>query len=740
MKNLRRFFIIPFIMLFALNVYAQPVKAKVKGQVINKENQTPVAYANISILGSKKGTACDSTGRFNLTLPTGEYDLEISAIGFKPLFKTIDLVNNKYSLILIKLRPAIITYTEDILVYGEKETLQNMEWFNSTDDLIQKAEGVSMIRRANFALEPTIRGMSAGRIGLMVDGMKMFGACIDRMDPVTAYVETENLEKLEVSKGSFDMTQALSLGGTINLITHKPEFNQILYLESEIGYESVSNLKKIRGMINFADSSLAIRATISLKKSEDFFAGENLRVLQSGYYKNNYKIDMTKLFNTNHVLEFSFIGDNAEDIGYPPLLMDTRQTKSQIFRIEHTWQNPTSFINSLSSKLYYNRIDHWMDDYEREVSARVIMPDMYMPMFGKTKTIGLVEQIDFRVTNRHQLNLIFDLYRLSAFADMKMISIFPDVSEAYLINLGDIQLYSFATVVDHNWILSEKTRVRTNIRYDYSPRDLENEFGRRQLTGFWDIGKLKNNYSVISFSSSVEYSITNKQVVQLSLALNHRLPTHIENYGFFLYEITDGFFYTGNPQLKPEQSRQIELAVTQMFHPFNIQAKVYFIDVKDYIGGLLSSGDFKIYSNIASALITGAEIHGNIRITHQLNFYASAEYTYGQNRTLKEPLPFIPPLEAKIGLNFQKNSFGLGINCRIVSNQNRIAFHSTLEDITGSFFLLNFNSRVKLINNLSAYFGVDNIFDKLYHEHLSINNFPSRGRNIYGGLIFDFGI
>ena len=60
-----------------------------------------------------------------------------------------------------------------------------------------------------------------------------------------------------------------------------------------------------------------IRATISLKKSEDFFAGENLKVLQSGYYKNNYKIDMTKLFNTNHVLEFSFIGDNAEDIGYP---------------------------------------------------------------------------------------------------------------------------------------------------------------------------------------------------------------------------------------------------------------------------------------------------------------------------------------------------------------------------------------------------------------------------------------
>jgi len=724
---------------FSFNLYAQPVKAMVNGQVINKADNTPVAYANIIVLGSKYGAACDSMGVFNFTLVPGDYDLEISAIGFKSVSKSITLVNDQDLFLEIKLPSSIITYSEDILVYGEKETLQNMEWFNSTDDIIQEAEGVSMIRRANFALEPTIRGMSAGRIGLMVDGMKIFGACIDRMDPVTAYVETENLKKLEVSKGSFDMTQSLSLGGTINLITLKPEFNQILSLESEIGYESVSNLKKIRGLINFADSSLAIRASISLKKSDDFFAGGNLRILQSGYYKNNYKIDMTKLFSTNHVLEFSFIGDNAKDIGYPPILMDARQTKSQIFRIEHTWQNPISFINSINSKLYFNRIDHWMDDYERDVSARVIMPDMYMPMFGKTRTIGLIEQIDIRLTNKHKINLIFDHYRLSAFADMRMISIFPGVSEAYLMNLGDILLYNIASIIDHNWSPSNKIQVRTNIRYDYSQRDIENDFGRRQLQGFWKIDNLKNNYSVISFSSSVEYSISNNQVVQLSLALNHRLPTHIENYGFFLYEITDGFFYTGNPQLKPEQSRQIELAVTKMFHPFNIQAKVYYIDVKDYIGGLISSDEFKIYSNMASALITGAEVLGNIRITNQLDFYTSAEYTYGQNRTLKEPLPFIPPLEAKIGLNFQNNSFGLGINCRIVSNQNRIAFYSTLEDVTGSFFLLNFNSRVKLIKNLSAYFGVDNIFDKLYHEHLSINNFPSRGRNIYGGFTFNFG-
>ena len=396
----------------SINVFAQSSRVTLRGEVINEINNIPVAYANIIVTGTKFGTACDSSGIFYLSLPPDQYELEISAIGFISQHQTIDLVKNKHPHILAKLSPAIIEYAEEILVYGEKESFYGMDSHISTDEIIQNVEGVSMIRRANFALEPIIRGMSACRVGLVVDGMKIFGGCIDRMDPVTAYVETENLEKLEVSKGSFDMTQALSLGGTINLITQKPKFNQTFTLESEVGYESVSNLQKIRGLVNYADSSMAIRTTYSMKKSEDFFAGGNRRIYQSGYYKNNYKFDITKLFSNNHSLEFSFIGDNAKDIGYPPLLMDARQTKSQIFRIEHNWHNPFLSINSISSKLYYNRIDHWMDDYERVVSERIIMPDMYMPMYGKTRTIGLIEQIDFSFTNKHQINIIFDLYRL----------------------------------------------------------------------------------------------------------------------------------------------------------------------------------------------------------------------------------------------------------------------------------------------------------------------------------------
>jgi iron complex outermembrane receptor protein len=739
MISLKTTFIITILMFSTLKGYGQPANTTVTGQVLKLENNRPVPYANVIVSGTRYGTACDSAGIFKLVLGQGEHELEISAIGFKPVLNTITIDNTEPLQIVILLPTAIINYSEEILVYGQKESIQNMEWFNSNEDLINRVEGVSMIRRANFAMEPTIRGMSGGRLGVMVDGMKIFGACIDRMDPVTAYVETDNLEKLTVTKGAFDMTKALSLGGTINMITNKPAFNQSLFFRTEVGYESVSELKKVRALINYADSSTAFRATFSVKKSKDFLAGQSHRIFQSGYFKNNYKFDVTKIISVNQTLELSFIGDNARDIGYPPLLMDARQTKSQIFRLEHNWHNPFSLLKSISSKLYYNRIDHWMDDYDREVTTRVVMPDMYMPMYGKTKTLGLVEQINIIVGN-HQFDLIFDFYRLSAFADMKMISIFQGVSDAYLINLGDILLDHIAAVVNYNWIISERSWIRTNMRYDHSSRDIKNEFGRRQLKGFWDLDELKKDYSFLSISSSMEYNIANNQTITLSLALSHRLPTHIENYGFFLYEITDGYFYTGNPQIKPEQSRQIELSLSQVFNPINFHMKVYYFNIKDYISGLLFSDEFKIYSNIASVILAGGEIGGNVNLTGSLSLYASAEYTYGQNHTLNEPLPFIPPLEGHFGLNYQQKSLGFNLDCRVVKNQNRIAIYSTLEDVTNGFVLVNLHSRIQLLKNLQARFGMENIFDILYHEHLSINNFPGRGRNIYGGLTFKFGI
>src|SRR5690606_7757114 len=53
-----------------------------------------------------------------------------------------------------------------------------------TDKLLEQTPRVTLIKRGNFAQEPTIRGLNQGQMTISIDGMRIFGACTDRMDPI----------------------------------------------------------------------------------------------------------------------------------------------------------------------------------------------------------------------------------------------------------------------------------------------------------------------------------------------------------------------------------------------------------------------------------------------------------------------------------------------------------------------------------------------------------------------------
>src|SRR5690625_6833347 len=71
--------------------------------------------------------------------------------------------------------------------------------------------------------------------------------------------------------------------------------------------------------------------------------------------------------------------------------MDTRRADAHIGGLEHHWHNPDTeiLITSVNTNLYWNRVEHLMDDYDRDVASREVMQGMYMPMYGETTTFGL---------------------------------------------------------------------------------------------------------------------------------------------------------------------------------------------------------------------------------------------------------------------------------------------------------------------------------------------------------------
>ncbi len=151
--------------------------------------------------------------------------LRISSLGYASVIVHIDPALRERGELTVRLAPSIID-VDEVMVKGDRARLSDPSSSthnqNATEDLMDRIPGADFIQRANFAWEPVIRGMNGGQVGLVIDGMKVVGACIDRMDPTSAYVEVENLERLELTKGGFDLNTGSQIGGSINLMTEKP--------------------------------------------------------------------------------------------------------------------------------------------------------------------------------------------------------------------------------------------------------------------------------------------------------------------------------------------------------------------------------------------------------------------------------------------------------------------------------------------------------------------------------------
>ncbi|MBX2943562.1 MAG: TonB-dependent receptor plug domain-containing protein [Cyclobacteriaceae bacterium] len=179
-------------------------------------------------------------------------------------------------------------------IQTEADTLQNFYRANqsaNTEDILSRMNGVYLIRRSAYGQEPVIRGMSAGQINVTIDGMRMFSACTDKMDPVTIYVEPQNLKSIDASLGTNGNSMGSTIGGGLNLRLAEPILNQKRVSgRAGGGYQSVSNGFNYFTDANFSQPNSAYRASFIYRKNQNYKAGNGQTVNFSQFEKINFSI------------------------------------------------------------------------------------------------------------------------------------------------------------------------------------------------------------------------------------------------------------------------------------------------------------------------------------------------------------------------------------------------------------------------------------------------------------------
>jgi TonB-dependent receptor len=223
--------------LFTAFSFAQ-TKSVIKGKITDKDmNNAPLAFANVSVKGSSNGVTTNEKGEYFISLPSGEYVLVFSFIGYETIEKIIDLKPNQtieinvslgsggYKLDDVVIKSVKKRNTETAILTEIKEAKQVVSAISAeqmskgTDgnaaQAIQRIPGITIVD-GKFVM---IRGLSERYNNVLINGSLAPSTEIDKRTFSFDLVPTGLLDKMVIYKtGSADKPGDFS-GGIISLNT-----------------------------------------------------------------------------------------------------------------------------------------------------------------------------------------------------------------------------------------------------------------------------------------------------------------------------------------------------------------------------------------------------------------------------------------------------------------------------------------------------------------------------------------
>ncbi|MNR99496.1 Vitamin B12 transporter BtuB [compost metagenome] len=631
----------------------------------------------------------------------------------------------------------------EVIVIGKKTQLYQKQAkpLATVDDYLQQSAKVDMIKRGGYAWEPIINSMATERTLVTIDGMRVFGACTDKMDPITSYVEVSNLSEATVKSGQQASCHGATIGGGIDLKRNRSGFiNQGWEASVNTGFETNSNQKIVGSAVNYTDSLFYVDTDFMYRDAGNYSAGNNQEVLYSQFRKFNISATSGFSFDKNKLIEGSLIYDKATDVGYPALPMDVSLAEALITSLKFEYAPQSSKIDNWETKIYYNTITHKMDDTKR--------PDVpvHMDMPGWSDTYGFYSKVSGLAKNHHFVIDLNSFYNRSI-AEMTMYPSDPNENLMFMYTWPDVRTWYSSVFLEDTVVLNEYSNLKFSTSIANHFNEVANQLGLESLQIFYpNMGDSKNRI-LKSISSTYLYG-NNGFEYSFGLAYGDRAPSVSEGYGFYLFNSFDTYDYIGNPELKNERSLEGNVSVGCKTGKLATSVSSSYFHISDYIVGkpddsllpmTIGASGVKIYTALDYATIFNADFKVEYELTDDFKWKGQLVYSYGKDYE-KENLPFVSPLRYTSSLNYRKNKFSAEVAVQGNATQTQYSpFYG--EDRTPDYAIVNVASGYsfnfeKSKWNLSA--GIENILDTYYSTFSDWNNIPRKGRNFFVNVAIGF--
>lgn len=633
-----------------------------------------------------------------------------------------------------------ITLVDKVEVKGSKKKMEtNMKMSVSVDEFLASSDKISFIKRGAYAWEPLLNNMSTERSVVTIDGMRIFGACTDKMDPVTSYLESNTLSSIDIKSGQEGSSHGATIAGSIDLKRKSTPFglekkwNGTYQTGFEFNNKQFFNL----GNISYSGKKLVVDGSISFRNAGNYDDGNNKEVNHSQYNKFNTGIGIAYKTSPLSSVRIDAIFDMAKNVGFPALPMDLWLSRAMITSASYRQLFKESLIRSWDTKIYYNTIEHYMDDTKRPENL------VHMDMPGWSTTYGLVSSVSLK-KEKYTSAIELNMFNNTSIAEMRMYPQDRKNRTMFAYSWPWVTTRFAGISMNNNWEISDKSRLSFGVSLGLN----YNESKYVEFNWIFHPGAPQQKTRILPGLHAGYQFTENNFSFSVGTGYGHRAPSVSEGYGYYIYNSFDRYDYIGNPDLKNEISYETNAGAGFKNEKMSIEAKVNYFYIQDYIiGKILSLGSpmnyqsvgVKAYTSLDHATLFNMALNAGYSILPELHWKGTLTYARGRDDKGKN-LPFIRPLSYLTSLHFTHQNFGVqtSVNGDFIQRNYSPEYG---EDQTPAYAIWNFSVNYTFnIKKLKTVFqiGAENLLNTYYSTYADWGNIPRMGRNIYTSLKFNF--
>lgn len=721
--NIRRIFLALILAsFFNLPAIAQSSgSATLRGTVTLGESGKPVHNVLITIVQLKRTVNTDDDGNYEITgLPPGRYDVVAQLDRNPDMTRTADLTSGDatldFQIELSTLREEV-TITATGTEQAVSSSIQSVEVLGSVDlakkspvSLGEALDGELGVSKRSFGpgtARPVLRGFDGDRVLVLQDGGRIGGLGFQSGDHAEP-VDVLTVEKVEIVKGPATLLYGSNaIGGVVNTISghdspHKGMNGYVTGVAGTNGGQGGGS-----GGFEFGTDRLLFWGNVGGQRSGDYetpigviansFSTEASAAAGFGYYRDKGFFSFNYNFNKRRYgIPFNPSDPDAEIVELNP--------RRHSIEFRGGFRDTGSFVDAGTFSFQYNDYRHAEIESETgEIGTQFKNNSyLYQGLFDQRKQGRLSGRFGFWGMHRD-------------FAATGEEALAPPTTQ------NSFAVFGLETFDLEHVSLQFGGRVETN-RYTPEATGARGLLPSRSFTGFsgaagirvptWDGGAVVANYSHSYRAPSLEEL--------------YNLGPHRGNLAFEI----------GNPNLRRELGDGLDFGLRHSSKRTRFEANGFYYNIRDFVF-LAPTGDVEEGLTVAeydqaTARFAGVEARFERELHPIVWFTLGLDYVNAELTASNTPLPRIPPLRGRAGLEIRYK--GLLLNPEIVMANHQERLFPT-ETRTAGYAVANISGSYLVARQHAAHiisFNFFNMGDRLYRNHLSfIKDFaPEMGRGL----------